>query len=398
MLGKGLRRRLRSRAGVLCLASRPRRQGSGVPLSPIGSHRVPPGPTGSNWVPPDSPSQPLPQPSPRPPWGPGSGGFVGVTVTRGGRERVPHTHVGWLAHPQLPTAPHISGAGQGPAHPRGPWAPHGSGLRLGPDLPSPGSHPRPRGTGSPRTLRSPPLDQPFPGCSGPGSHSPLPGPVPGPRAGRGMSSSSVCRSKGLCAPRGRRHPAPPATAGTGTTPVPTLPAPRSLHPLPPRQPPFFQLPLPRPSSSIPWGSQPQTVASPPQKKPGNCFSRRPTYSVLCRRAEPMSPASVPVPKGSEPAQRGDLFTGEIFFSRCWTADPKEKLETSSLAFLLLPLLALIFIFLAAGGRKGAGKVMFFGKRGTAGERGIHRAGSLGKLRAGGPAGGREPDHRPPCRG
>lgn len=78
----------------------------------------------------------------------------------------------------------------------------------------------------------------------------------------------------------------------------------------------------------------------------------------------MSPASVPVPKGSEPAQRGDLFTGEIFFSQCWTADPKEKLETSSLAFLSLPLLALIFIFLAAGGRKGAGKVMLFWEEGN----------------------------------
>lgn len=32
----------------------------------------------------------------------------------------------------------------------------------------------------------------------------------------------------------------------------------------------------------------------------------------------------------------------MFFSRCWTADPKEKLETSSLVLLSLPVLALIF--------------------------------------------------------
>lgn len=254
----------------MCLASRPRRQGSGVPLGPIGSHRVPPGPTGSNWVPPDSPSQPLPQPSPRPPWGPGSGGFVGVTVTRGGRERVPHPHVGWLAHPQLPTAPHIS---QGPAHPRGPWAPHGSGLRLGPDPPSLGSRPRPRGTGSPRTL-TPLLHQPFPGCSGPGSHCPLPGPVPGPRAGRGMSSSSVCRSKGLCAPRGRRHPAPPATAGTGTTPVPTLPAPRSLHPPTPPTPLFPTAPAPT-LLLHPLGVSAPNRGKPPQKKARKLLKQTP---------------------------------------------------------------------------------------------------------------------------
>lgn len=53
----------------------------------------------------------------------------------------------------------------------------------------------------------------------------------------------------------------------------------------------------------------------------------------------------------------------MFFSRCWTADPKEKLETSSLILLSLPVLALIF-FLAAGGRKGSGKVMLFGEVGN----------------------------------
>lgn len=63
-------------------------------------------------------------------------------------------------------------------------------------------------------------------------------------------------------------------------------------------------------------------------------------------------------------ERVFFFTGEIFFSRCWMADPQEKLETSSLAFLSLHLPALIFIFLAAGERKGAGKVMLFWEEGN----------------------------------
>lgn len=71
----------------------------------------------------------------------------------------------------------------------------------------------------------------------------------------------------------------------------------------------------------------------------------------------MSPVRVLVLKVRSLQGEGCFSTGEIFFSQCWIADPREKLETSSLAFLSLRLFALIFIFLAAGGRKGAGKVM-----------------------------------------
>lgn len=187
-----------------------------VPLHPTGSHRVPAGATGSRLVPPGS----SPQSFPRPPWRPRCGGFVDVTVTHGGRERVPvptWDGCGTPCSPQLP-----SPARDGPIL----REPRGSGPRLGSAVPDPG-HAHTRSPELPSRQGS------ILPCSG---HSRFRG---------GISSSSVSSSKGLCAPRGCRHRAPPATAGTGTAPLPT-----------PKKPLCLQLPPVPPSFSIPAGLSP----------------------------------------------------------------------------------------------------------------------------------------------
>lgn len=165
---------------VLCLASRPRQQGCQglpgssvshwIPPGPTGSHRLPAGATGSHLVPPASSARTAA--FPRPPWGAQPGGLVDVTVPRAGRES-PHPRVGWLRHPLLPTEPHSSEAGQGPAHVLGTPI---SGLTWG-QAPT-GSCARPRALSSPprQPCRVPTV--PFSSAVA----------IPVPRAGRGSAA------------------------------------------------------------------------------------------------------------------------------------------------------------------------------------------------------------------
>lgn len=211
---------------VLCLASRPRQQGSQGPPGPTGSHRVPPGPMGSHQTLHPSPYRSLPCSHT------GDQDLVASWVSPlpmagGSRSPIPTWDSGGtLSSLQQPTPVGLSG---GQPVPGGCGHPMDWGLDRS-QAPR-AAVPNTRGTRSPRALTPPPIG--LPGCSGSGSHYPLPGLVPGPRAGRGMSSSSVHRSKGALCTRGHQCPAPPATAGMGTMPVPTLPAPHRLRSAPP---------------------------------------------------------------------------------------------------------------------------------------------------------------------
>lgn len=237
---------------VLCLASRPQQQDSQGPPPPTGSCWVPLGATRCHQVPLGPITLSIPAPTATLP-----------AATLG-------TRVWWLhgchCHPWQegagPPSPRgMAGAPPAPCTTLCQWGWPGTSLSRGAvGTPwvrawdqAPGWLYPSWGHTQPQSPDPPPCA--LPGCSGPGSPSPLPGPVPGPR-----DEQLLCPPlKGaLCAPgptvpsttRHRRHGHRPAARTS--QPVHT---------------PFSSCPLPRPSSSIPWGELSlKPWQTPPPKK------------------------------------------------------------------------------------------------------------------------------------